>query len=259
MRGPGQLDLQQLPGIVVPDVLRKGAVDHIMPRPFGAALHDEMVFATIGHRDRHDLAVLRVEGDGLFEQERVPQAGRDRVARHLGQLAVGFDRELVIGPGRRNPVHRAVVVGHRVQCHQFAAGPTLSLGLVEAIDRDKSDLDLDMGHHLHGRFRPVAAQLDRVAADLLAITHDCKPHRLGKRFRLCGAAADRKNHRQDQQSRFQKVLPHHHPPRMSHPIRGMGQFQVRFRLLKACRLFSRSKRGRRFPLVTLRREKSGTE
>ena len=80
-------------------------------------------------------------------------------------------------------MRRAVVVGHRVQRHQLAPDPALGLGLVEAVDRDKRDLDLDMGHHMHGRFRSVAAQLDRVAADLLAVAHDREPHRLGRRFR----------------------------------------------------------------------------
>ncbi len=159
-----------------------------MPRPLGAALHDELVDAAIGDRDRHHRPVLRVERHGLFQQQRVPQAGRDRVARHLGRLAVGFDCEPVVGAGRLDPMPRAVVVGNCAQRHQFAADPVLGLGLLEAVDRDEGDLDLNLRHHLNGGFRTVAAQLDRIGADLLAFSHDRESQGLGHRRRLRRAA-----------------------------------------------------------------------
>src|SRR5438045_529185 len=173
-----ELDLHELPVFIVPDILRKGRADHVMMRALGAALHDDVVFAAIGYRDRHDRAVLRVQGDRLAEQCGVPVAGGDRRPGDLGHLAVGVDGDLAVAARRLDAMWRPIVVGYRFERHKTSVDPALGLGLIEAVNRHEGDLDLNARDHPRGRLGAVAAELDRVAANGLAVAHDREADRL---------------------------------------------------------------------------------
>jgi hypothetical protein len=74
---------------------------------------------------------------------------------------------------------RAVVIGGRIERDKTAIDPTFAFRVLKAVGRDEQNLDDEVGCDVHRYLGPGAIYCDGMRTDLVAVSRDREPHRLG--------------------------------------------------------------------------------
>src|SRR5215467_4680866 len=148
--------------------------------PQGPGAEPQVLRAIIRNRDGIDLSVLGVQCRLAPHKLWIPKTRWEDVLIHVTGLAISLYVQSRHTAGSTDLVAHAIVVRGRIERYQLTVHPALGRTVLQPISRDKQNLHGELGRDTDVCLWTLAADLDRVGADLLAVSHDGEPHRFSR-------------------------------------------------------------------------------